>query len=73
MNNELAQMVQAAIGDKGKNNEKATVDLASALGKASLQSLHADLWPRARAVDQLATDARKLKEKGVKRPLCTPK
>ena len=42
--------------------------MASALHKANLKGLEADLWPRASAVDSLATEARRLKDKGVLHP-----
>ena len=41
------------------------VDMMGGLKKATLDGLTSDLWPRSTAVDSLAAEAAKLKEKGV--------
>ena len=44
------------------------MDLAEGLKRATLTCLQPDLWPRSSAVDQMATEAKKMRDKGVRQP-----
>ena len=53
---------------KEKKEEKVNVKVGEKLKSACLDQLHADVWPKSSAVDDLATAAAKLSKKGVTKP-----
>ena len=69
----LTKLIEYNEEKRNKEKEKETVniDMATRMHMAGLKKLTADLWPRASAVQALATELAKQKKKQVQPPLET--